>query len=334
MTEHYADKAIKQAAEEIDSGRYIPEAEPEGTDAMRSLGVALGMGTEAAATGQQPTLEDFRASHESVEGALASHPRVLEAMEKMRHEIEESKGRELIEKNAALRELTEASEQKNRWDGQGRWMGAENEEMRYGEILSPQQFYDRLGKVVGKGKLKLSEHVMFPHEGAKSGLSSIVVRNPLWSGEAEQYRAGEREEALKMADEANRMATEVKSLVALGRRSEAQKKVKEIAHMVAEAREIFDRAATESTTAPPEFLRVATVQWPLGTEWMIMEFTEWGTVWKPKFYGWRTALLTMIRCGAITEAQAHKAFPVGQGDAAGWYLQQIHDFKLEGALIH
>jgi hypothetical protein len=103
---------------------------------------------------------------------------------------------------------------------------------------------------------------------------------------------------------------------------------------VGAAREMYDRAATGTSLAEPEFVRVATVQWPLGTEWMIIEFTEWGTVWKPKFYGWRTALLTMIRVGAITEAQAHKAFPVGSGEAGAWYLQQIYDFKLEGALIH
>ena len=334
MKEHPADKAIKQAAEEIDAGNYIPDRPPEGTDQMNSLGLALGLGTDAAATGGTPSLEDFRRTHDDVAGALANHPRVLEAMEKMRHEVVESSGHEMCEKNAALRELTEASEQKNRWDGQGRWMGGENEEMRYGEILTPQQFYDRLGKVTGKGRFKLSEHVMYPFEGARSGLSGIYMRNPLWDGAAETYRAGERQQALEMADEAERMATEVKQLVKLHRTSEAQKKVKDIAAMVAEARQMYDRAASGSSMAEPEFIRVATVQWPLGTEWMIVEFTEWGTVWKPKFYGWRTALLTMMKCGAITEAQAHKAFPPGSGEAAAWYLQQIYDMKLEGAIIH
>lgn len=334
MKEHWADKEIKKAAEEIDAGHYVPEAQPEGADAMNALGLALGMGTEGAAVGAKPSLEDFRQTHEDVASVLANHPRVLEAMEKMRHEIDEGKGHELLEKNAALRELTEASEHKNRWDGQGRWMGAENEEMRYGEILSPQQFYDRLGKVTGKGKIKLSEHVMFPFQGAKSGVSGMFMKNPRWDGAAEMHREGEREQALKMADEANRMAREVKQLGKLGRLHEAKKKLKEIAVMVAEARQMFDRAASGSSLAEPEFVRVATVQWPLGTEWMIVDFTEWGTVWKPKFYGWRTALLTMIRCRAITELQAHKAFPVGSGEAAGWYLQQIYDFKLEGSLTH
>lgn len=332
MSEHYADKAIRQAREEIAAGNYTPEQQPEGAEQMNSLGLALGMGSSGVAVGDQPTLEDFQSTHEQM--MLANHPRVLEAMEKMRHEVEETKGHELVEKNCALRELTEASEKKNRWDGQGRWMGHENEEMRYGEILTPQQFYDRLGKVTGKGRLKLSEHIMFPYEGAKSGVSGMYMHNPKWDGAAERYREGEREEAKRMADEAQKMFTEAESIQKLGRQDEAQKKLREIAYLVDEARQKFDRAATGSSLAEPEFLRVATIQWPLSTEWMIAEFTEWGTVWKPKFYGWRTALLTMIQNGAIKEVEAHKAFPVGPGEASAHYLQQIFDFNLQGGVIH
>ncbi|MGA9668398.1 MAG: hypothetical protein WBQ94_04275 [Terracidiphilus sp.] len=330
MKEHPADKAIRQAAEEIAGGRYVPAATEE-QEAADGLGLALGMGSAGAAVGEKPRLGDFRDTHDQM--LLERHPRVLEALENMRHEVTEAKGHELVEKNCMLRELTAASEKKNRWDGQGRWMGEENEEMRYGQILSPQQFYDRLGKVTGKGKLKLSEHVMFPHQGAKSGLSGIYMRNPLWDGAAERYREGERQEALRMADECNLMMKEAQNLHRLNRVEEAQKKIREITAMTDEARQKYDRAASGSSLAEPEFVRVATVQWPLSTEWMVMEFTEWGTVRKPKFYGWRTALLTMIRCGAIKETDAHKAFPLGQGEAAGWYLQQIFDFKLEGGTI-
>jgi hypothetical protein len=329
MTEHYADKAIRQAAEEIDKGYTPPQ--PEGTEQMAGLGLALGMGTSGAAVGEKPALEDFRSTHDQM---IANHPRVIEAMERMRHEVEETKGHELIEKNCALRELTEAAEHKNCWDGQGRWMGHENEEMRYGKILTPQQFYDQLGKVTGKGKLKLSEHVMFPFEGARSGLSGIYMRNQLWDGAAEMRREGEREECLRMADEAQKQFNQVQALERLGRKQEAERKLRDVAAMVAEAREKYDQAARGSSIAEPEFLRVATIQWPLSTEWMILEFTEWGTVWKPKFYGWRTALLTMIRCGAITPIEAHKAFPVGSGEASAWYLQQIFDFNLQGGVIH
>lgn len=322
--EHPADKAIRQAKEEIAAGHVSPISEE--ADAASGMGLALG---GAAAAGVKPSLGEFQDTYEQnmADEQLYNHPRVIEALEKMRHEVEETKGHELIERNCALRELTMASEAKNRWDGQGRWMGTENEESRYGEILSPQQFYDRLGKVIGKGKIKLSEHIMFAHEGAKSGLSAMHMRNPLWDGEAERQRTGQREEALNMGTEANKMLAEAKGLQFLGRTSEATKKIREITALVTEARKMFDQAAQGSWLAEPEFVRVATVQWPLMTEWMIVDFTEWGTVWKPKFYGWRTALLTMIRAGAITEIDAHKAFPVTQTDASAWYLQQIFDFK-------
>lgn len=323
--EHPADKAIRQAQEEIAAGQFSAELSEE-ADAASGMGLALGT---AAAQGLKPSLGEFQDTYEQnvTDDQLANHPRVIEALEKMRHEVEETKGHELIEKNCALRELTIASEAKNRWDGQGRWLGAENEEMRYGEILSPQQFYDRLGKVTGKGRLKLSEHVVFPHEGAKSGMSAIVMRNPRWDGESERFRRDDRAKALAMADEAQKLFREVQSLTALGRHSEADRKTRDIAAMVAEAKQMFHRAAEGTMLAEPEFVRVATVQWPLMTEWMIVQFTEWGTVWKPKFYGWRTALLTMIQNGAITELEAHRAFPVGIGEASAWYLQQIYDFK-------
>jgi hypothetical protein len=333
MAEHWADKEIKKAAAEIDAGHYTPAEQPEGIEQMNGLGLALGLGSSGVAVGDKPTLDEFQNTNQEMQ-ILANHPRVLEAMEKMRHEITELKGHELIEKNCALHELTEASERKNRWDGQGRWMGHDNEEMRYGKILSPQQFYDKLGKVTGKGSFKLSEHIMFPYEGARSGLSGIYMRNPFWDGAAERYREGERQSALAMADEAQKKFKETQSLTRLGRDEEAQKKLQELSVIMAEAHEQFNRAATGTYLAEPEFVRVGTIQWPLSTEWMILEFTEWGTVWKPKFYGWRTALLTMIRAGAITPEQAHKAFPVGSGEAAAWYLQQIFDFNLVGGVIH
>lgn len=331
--EHPADKAIRQATEEIASGNYVSESKPEeGRAQMEGLGLALRTGNVGSIASGKPTLSEFQDTREQLDvlDELGNHPRVAEALEKMRHEIVELKGHELIEKNCALRELTEAAEKKNRWDGQGRWMGEENEEMRYGQVLSPQQFYDRLGKVVGKGKIKLSEHVMFPDKDARSGLGGMYMRNPLWDGAAERYRESERTEALKMGEEAQLLWNEAQNLQKLNRTDEAEKKLKDVAAMVAEAKEKFNQAAGGSFLSEPEFVRIATVQWPLSTEWMILEFTEWGTVWKPKFYGWRTSLLTMIRAKAITEVQAHKAFPVGNNPAAQWYLQQIYDFKLTG----
>ena len=327
--EHDVDRALREAATEAAEHRWTPDPGTEQQDAMTGTGLALGMGGEGVAVGAKPRLSEFQRTYEEnqVLARLEEHPRVAEALAKMEREKRELKGHELIEANCALRELTLAKEKKNRWDGQGRWMGHENEEMRYGKILTPQQFYDQLGKVTGKGWIKLSEHVVFEHPWSKSGVSGMMMRNPKWDGAAEIFREGERQQALKMADEAQKLWNEAQSLHRLGRIIEADKKVKDVSAMVAEAQTKFQRAAEASHAAEPEFLRVATMQWPLSTEWMIVEFTEWGTVWKPRFYGWRTALLTMIRNGAITETEAHQAFPLGHGDAGQWYLQQIYEFQ-------
>jgi hypothetical protein len=329
--EHWADREIKKAAQEIDSGNYI-ETPSEEDAALDNFGLALGAGTyEGITTGQKPGLNSFQETLE--ENQIARHPRVLEALEKMQHEVEETKGHELIEKNAALRELVMASEQKNRWDGQGRWMGHENEEARHGEILTPQKFYDRLGKVVGKGKIKLSEHIMFTYAGAKSGLGGLYQKNPLWTGAAQIYTETAEHKARELEREARKVQAEAQQLRKAGKNAEADKKFNLCADMVQAATEILLEAGAQVQLAEPELLRIGTIQWPLATEWMIVKFTEWGTVWKPKHYGWRTTLLTMIRCGAITEVQAHKAFPVKKGPAAEWYLQQLYDFKIDTRVI-
>ena len=84
-----------------------------------------------------------------------------------------------------------------------------------------------------------------------------------------------------------------------------------------------------------ELLRVGTLQWPLGTEWMCMHFNEYGVPTEAKFLGWRTALLTMIRCKAITEAEAHQAFPlVAENRAAQWYLQQLYWLRNPKIQVH
>jgi hypothetical protein len=94
---------------------------------------------------------------------------------------------------------------------------------------------------------------------------------------------------------------------------------------------LLEREAYEAET--PELLRVGTLQAPLGTEWMMMNFDEFGVPTTAKYVGWRTALLTMVRAGAITEEEAHRAFPVGGGPAAEWYLQQLYD-RRKGVVVN
>lgn len=319
--EHWADREIKKAAAEIDAGNWSPDADPEMDEAMSGMRLALGAGTGGVAVGKPATDDDFR--NTEMLNLIGRHPRVVEALEKMKLEIYQPPDPQAaLERNLAMRELANESSKPQRWDGQGRWEGHENEEMRYGKILTPQQFYDQLGKVIGKGKIKLGEHMVRTDANAKSGRIGLYMRNPLWTGEKTVF--DERPFMIaKLRKDGEAMLRAAKTLRKLGAQAEADKKIDLAGEMAEEALKLQMALCMEDQTRQPELLRVGTLQWPAGTEWMIMGFTEYGAVYAPKFLGWRTALLTMIRCKAITEAQAHKAFPVSSGPASAWYLEQL-----------
>jgi hypothetical protein len=343
--EHWADAEIRKAAEEIDAGRYIPDPDlEEGRERIAAMGIALG-----GRSGEKPSLEDFRQTHDQMLSfdLLGRHPRVIEAIDRMRQEIRNAPSHEAVEKTCMLWEMAEqrtrgqvVNENERRLIDEGRMPAPHDQrlaeqakladsaylESRKGTILSPQQFYDRLGKVTGKGKLKLSPHVVLPHAGAKSGRVGLYIRNPLWKGDARLFdnRRGRaqilREDGLKEMARGKRLRT-------LGLHSEADKAFNLAGDMAQAATEILMQLTVEEQLAPPELLRVATLQWPCSTEWMVCTFNEFGVVTAPKFLGWRTALLTMIRNQTITEKEAHLAFPVPSGPAAQWYLEQLMQWR-------
>jgi hypothetical protein len=193
--------------------------------------------------------------------------------------------------------------------------------MRYGRILAPWDFYDRLVEVIGPERVLLSEQMTRTTPDAKSARIGLFVRNPRWNGAAKVVdgRLAKIRE-LRTAGEYELVKYKVRRK--LGQVAEAKKALDLAGQMADEAMRLQAELGAEEL-AEPELLRVGTLQWPLGTEWMIMTFTQYGAVYAAKFLGWRTALLTMIRSKAITEAEAHKAFPVGSGPAAAWYLEQL-----------
>lgn len=229
--EHWMNTELRKAAEDIDQGGFTPE------------------------------LKDDDYFFIGPEQLMWQHPRIIEAMDKLKTEIQESKNtQEYIEKSLMLHELNQMAMQKDQWDGQGRWIGKENEAERYGELLSPKQFLERLEKVIGRGRIEL-------HRYAVMGRVAVLIENP---------------------DKSNRI---------VGPYVMADK------------------------------LQVATLQFPLGTEWMLMAFTEYGVPKYAKYLGWRTALLSLITQGVITETEAHKAFPVNERKASKWYLQQLYELR-------
>lgn len=332
--EHWADKEIKKAAVEIDEGRYV--AEPSAETTLDGLGLALGMGKGRVAMGQELTFNDFRSEAIATRdmNELGRHPRVLEAIDRMKREYEEAKNpQEAIEKAWAMRELNQQSAEGSKWDGQERWEGAENEEMRQGELLTPIAFYERLVKVIGRERVLLSHHAVKTHPDAKSARVGLYIRNVNWAGDSDQ----KREYAQLKADELKKTGMEEmikgKRYRIAGLSAMADKSMNLAAEMAEQAtRILMEQSAQEQIE--PEFLRVGTLQWPLGTEWMIMAFDEYGVPTQAKFLGWRTALLTMIRSGCLTEDEAQQAFPVASGPASAWYLEQLYMRRNNGNTVN
>jgi hypothetical protein len=276
---HPADKAIAQAAEEIASGNYRPGATAtrDRAEVMEGLDIALRSGS-AKEVQEDATARDFQATRESLQ--IGNHPRVVEAMAKLAQERDESRtSQEYVEKAEMLHLAMERQQSGNKWDGQERWIGGDNEEMRKGMILTPIAFWGRLIRVIGPNRVKLGARIHRTHFSAESGRVALLVPN-----------------------EAKNMQRSILLL--------------------------------SQPKATDEYLQVGTLQWPCGTEWMIMRFNEYGIPTTPKYLGWRTALLSMIRLGVITEKEAHKAFPLTPGPASEWYRQQLFEMRSRSGSVN
>jgi hypothetical protein len=323
---HPAEAEIRKAAVEIDEGRYVEDSRGSDERALDGLGLALGFGIDGVAIGDAPSFEKWRKEEQATRqmNELGRHPRVQEAMERMQLELDDAKTPdEELEMRWAMHEMMCEHEAGNKWEGQERWEGRENEEMRQGQVLSPWQFHDKLCKVIGRERVLLSERAIKLSANAKSGLLALVVRNPMWKASSALQHSYAQVKAADLREIAHTEIVKARRLRKAKHNAEADKSFHLAGDMIQSATEmLLEREAYEAET--PELLRVGTLQAPLGTEWMMMNFDEFGVPTTAKYVGWRTALLTMVRANAITEEEAHRAFPVGSGPAAEWYLQQLY----------
>jgi hypothetical protein len=282
--EHWADKEMRLAAQEIVDGKVKISDQPE----------------EFWDYGQTQT--------------VAEHPRVKEALARLEKEMEApANTQELLEKTAMYHELNERASQPNQWDGQGRWMGDENEEMRKGTLLSPHEFMRKLEKVIGPGRIELNRFAV---------LNRVAILAP--------------------DPDADKKPTPVSQPTKQDYQLELLRKLEAAMSATIDMRKQL-RVLEESIMAQelvrrdqPAYLRgkmqVATLQWPIGTEWMVMRFDDYGVPTTAKYLGWRTALLSLITLGIVSEKEAHKAFPIGSGLAANWYREQLQMLRQKGAL--
>ena len=325
---HPAEAEIRRAAEEIDGGRYVADTRVADEQALDGLGLALGMGIDGVAVGDAPSFADWHRQEQATRqmNELGRHPRVQEAMERMQAELEDAKTpEEEVEMRWRLHELLAAEQERNKWKGQERWQGTANEEMRRGEVLSPWQFHERLCRALGRADRVLlkDDRIVKMSSTGKSGLLALVIANPRWSGETAVKHDYTQVQAGELRQAAEQEIVKARRLRKAKHNPEADKAFHMAGDMIQTASEmLLEREAYEAEV--PEFLRVGTLQAPLGTEWMMMNFDEFGVPTSARYVGWRTALLTMMRARVITEGEAHTAFPVGSGPAAEWYLQQLY----------
>jgi hypothetical protein len=152
--EHWADKEVAKAAEEIRSGQFVPAADPDAD--MLAVGLQRGPAIKDPAgihgAEKLALLEETANS-----AALAQHPRVQEALARLEQEKNDAKTpNEMLEKMEMLHEMNERASAKNQWDGQGRWLGKDNVDMRLVNVLSPQDWLKRLEAVIGEGRIYLN----------------------------------------------------------------------------------------------------------------------------------------------------------------------------------
>jgi hypothetical protein len=256
----WADKEVELAAEEIREGKFVPQIDD---DDLFAIGIQRGdLPNSPNDINMQETLDSL---------ALAQHPRVKEALARLEREQRDAKtSQEAIEKSQMLFELNEMVSNVNKWDGQERWQGKDNEEMRIGLILTPMQFLQRLEAVIGEGRVFLNRFAVM------------------------------KRVALLAPDKAQ-------NLILIPGAPEPRK---------------------------DGMLQVGTLQYPCSTEFMVMRFDEYGVPTSAKYLGWRTALLSLIQLGLITEKEAHKAFPLGSGPAANWYKEQLFRIRSERGVVN
>jgi hypothetical protein len=181
--EHWADKDVKLAAEEIQKGQFRPDLSDD-ADLLGMVGMARG---EALKDPRHATVAEKLATIGEMNdaAALAQHPRVQEMLIKLQEEQRTARTpQEMLEKAQMLHEMNERASQKNSWDGQGRWLGKENEEMRVVNILTWKQWLDRLGEVIGEGRVYVSRYynlrsgrlrVMVPERSLVASRSSLIL---------------------------------------------------------------------------------------------------------------------------------------------------------------
>lgn len=183
-----ADKAVRSAAAEIHEGKWVP---PDAQSALDDVNIALAAGERkhVKRVAEDASYEDFQQTRESL--ILGQHPAVIEALAKLEEQKRTARTpQEYLEKTAMLFELNAKAKAGEHWEGEERWKGKDNEEMRQGLILAPLDFYKRLMRVIGGGfEMALRDYMVKGKRIPTVGSGRVVIgRNASRIGQQGAYR--------------------------------------------------------------------------------------------------------------------------------------------------
>jgi hypothetical protein len=236
---------------------------------------------------------------------LSQHPRVQEAVAKLQHQVRDKTNAEYLEKAEMLYEVNAMARAKGKWDGQRRWQGRENEEMRLVNVMHAHAFLR-----------KLCDH----------GVRADIFRQPssaIWLGPKAAGRIGvyamvcgqaAKEEHFGVVDRVNLMISN----------GDFQKLTGTLQQNVMNE---FNLAVQGIKKHLPAAARVAMIQDNYSPEWSLFRFDEYDCPTTERYHGWRTTLLSLILRGVLTEKQAHEVFGAPMGPASEFYRMQLQQHR-------
>lgn len=235
-----------------------------------------------------PEGASYNKGDEDMELRMAEDPRIAAELRDFSERVLSRSPQQTVEALLRKYEQNYAERQAQRWKGQKRWMGRENEEMRMVNILHCDSFIERLSKAgvnassydpfewYRDNNIPVNE---WPRPNLRCWLNSFVALIP------------------------------VKSKI------------------TGEVRKISSDRVGISAWLEGEPKTVTTLQHPYSPEYSIMRFDEYDVPVDEKYRGWRTALIALVQCKVLTEAEVERAFGPAKTPAGEFYREQMYRLR-------
>jgi hypothetical protein len=211
-----------------------------------------------------------------------------------------------VEKMLEERELNYMRSAAQRWEGQQRWQGKENVEMRLVNLLTPNAFIRQLargGISAGVENPVVSEFIRERKQYVPSDPLTEITGSGgprIWLND---FVGGMR---VRKPDGST-------ELISTGR--------------VGVNAWVKPDIGTKAWERGDYVARTITSLQELGPEWTVMRFNEYNVPTNERYRGWRTVLLALVMSEVLTEEEAHRAFPLRPSAASTFYQQQLQTHR-------